>query len=100
MRFTVRFLPEAEEEFVRLPVRLQRQIKNLVPYLRANPYRAYPFLPVREVGKIPGVWRFPIGRHRVFFKVDGDVVWIGKIWLRPAAYDRAHLRELRRAFRP
>lgn len=100
MRFDIRFLPEAEEEFVRLPARFRRQLKDLVPYLQANPYRAYPFLPVREVGKISGVWRFPIGQYRVFFKVDGDVIWIGKIWLRPSAYDRAHLRELRRAFRP
>jgi mRNA-degrading endonuclease RelE of RelBE toxin-antitoxin system len=98
VRFTVRFLPGAEVEFLRLPARLQRQLRELVPYLNANPYRAYPFLPVREVGKIPGVWRFPLGRYWVFFKVDRETVWIGKIWLRPSAYDRAHVRELRRAF--
>jgi mRNA-degrading endonuclease RelE of RelBE toxin-antitoxin system len=100
LRFIVRFLPGAEKEFLRLPVRLQRQLKILVPYLEANPYRSYPFLPVREVGKIPGVWRFPLGSYRVFFKVDGETVWLGKIWLRPSAYDRVHLRELRRALRP
>ncbi len=100
MRLAVGFLFEAEAEFLRLPARLQRQLKDLVPYLRANPYRSYPFLPVREVGKISGVWRFPVGPYRVFFRVDGETIWIGKIGRRPAAYDRAHLRELRRAFRP
>jgi mRNA-degrading endonuclease RelE of RelBE toxin-antitoxin system len=97
--FTVRFVPEAEREFLRLPRRLQRQFKEILPYLEANPYRAYPFLPVKEVGKASGVWRFPLGPYRVFFRVDGATVWIGKLWLRPPAYDRTHIRQLRRTFR-
>ncbi len=69
-----------------------------MPYLEANPYRSYPFLPVKHVGKVPGIWRFPLGPYRVFFKVDGSTVWIGKFWLRPPAYDKSHIRELRRTF--
>lgn len=99
MTYSVRFLPEAEEEFLRLPKHLQRQFQELCTYLEANPYRAYPFLPVKEVGKIPGVWRFPLGPYRVFYRVDGQVVWIGRFWRRPPAYDRTHIRQLKRAFR-
>lgn len=98
MTFVVRFLPAAEREFLHLPGRLQHRLKELLPYLEANPYRSYPFLPVKEVGQIPGIWRFPLGPYRVFFKVDGSTVWLGKFWLRPPAYDRAHIRELRRTF--
>ena len=98
MIYVVRFLPEAEEEFLQLPLRLQREFKKLVPYLEAGPYRPYPFLPVKEVGKVPGVWRFPLGPYRVFYKIDGNTVWIGKIWHRPRAYARAHIRQLRQAF--
>jgi mRNA-degrading endonuclease RelE of RelBE toxin-antitoxin system len=97
--YVVRFLAVAEDEFLRLPRRYQRQLKDLILYLESNPYRSYPFLPVTEVGKVAGVWRFPVGPYRVFFKVDGSTVWLGKIWLRPPAYDRSHIRELRRVFR-
>ena len=98
MTYEVRFLKTAEREFLRLPHSLQIQLKELVPYLEANPYRRYPFLPVKDVGAVPGVWRFPLGPYRVFFKVEGTTVWIRKFWLRPAAYDVAHIRELRRLF--
>ncbi len=99
MTYEVRFLESAAAEFLRLPRRLQKQFKELMPYLEANPYRSYPFLPVKDVGKVPGVWRFPLGHYRVFFKVDGSTVWIGKFWLRPSAYDKSHIQDLRRAFR-
>ncbi|MDE1819976.1 MAG: hypothetical protein KGJ23_11405 [Euryarchaeota archaeon] len=98
MTYEVRFLLPAEKEFYRLSKDLQRRLKALRPYLEANPYRSYPFLPVKEVGQVPGVWRFPLGPYRVFFKVDGRTVWIGKFWLRPPAYDKTHIRELRRMF--
>jgi len=99
VRYTVRFLPDAEREFLRLPRRLQRQFKDLLPYLEAGPYRAYPFLPVKEARRVPGLWRFPLGPYRVFYRVQGDTVWIGKLWFRPASYDRTHIRQLRRALR-
>ncbi len=98
MTYEVRFLLPAEKEFYRLPQHLQRRFRELLPYLEANPYRSHPFFSVKDVGQVPGVWRFPLGDYRVFFKVDGRTVWIGKFWLRPPAYDEAHLRELRRAF--
>ena len=98
MTYEVRFLTSAEREFLRLPRHLQVQLKELVPYLEANPYRSYPFLRVKDVGQETGVWRFPLGPYRVFFKVDGATVWIGKVWLHPPAYDEAHIRELRRLF--
>jgi mRNA-degrading endonuclease RelE of RelBE toxin-antitoxin system len=96
--FRVRVLPAAEAEFHRLPRLLQSRLKELVPYLEVNPYRSYRFLPVKEVGRVPGIWRFPLGPYRVFYKVDGQTVWLGKFWLRPPAYDRAHIRQLRRTF--
>lgn len=98
MTYTIRFLPAAEREFLRLPRELQERLKELLPYLEASPYRSYPFLRSKEVGSVPGVWRFPLGPYRVFFRVDGMTVWIGKFWLRPTAYDRAHIRDLKRAF--
>lgn len=99
MTYQVRFLLPAEKEFHALPKRLQRRFREQLPYLEANPYRSHPFLPVKDVGQVPGVWRFPLGDYRVFFQVEGTTVWIGKFWLRPPAYDAAHLRELRRVFR-
>ena len=98
MTYTVRFLLPAEGEFYGLPKRLQRRFRDPLPYLEANPFRSHPFLPVKDVGQVPGVWRFPFGDYLVFYKVDGETVWIGKFWRRPPAYDAARLRELRRAF--
>jgi len=98
VRCSVRFLPAAEVEFLSLPRRYQVELKELLPYLESNPYRSYPFLPVKEVGKVAGIWRFPLGPYRVFFKVDGETGWLGKFWLPPPAYDRTHIRRLRRAF--
>ena len=100
MAYRVRFLPDAEREFLRIPRRYQRQLKDLLPYLEASPYRSYPFLPVKELGRVPGIWRFPLGPYRVFYRVDRATIWIGKFWLRPPAYDRTHIRQLKRALRP
>lgn len=99
MNYAVRFLPDAEEEFLRLPRKLQLRFKELRPYLEHNPFVSYPFLPVKPVGPIPSVWRFPLGPYRVFYRVDGSTVWVGKIWKRPPAYDKTHIRQLGRAFR-
>ena len=98
MTCEVRFTVPADHEFQRLPKPVQRRFRDILPYLQANPYRSHPFLPVKDVGQVPGVWRFPLGDHRFFFKVDGTTVWIGVIEERPPAYDKAHIRELRRAF--
>jgi hypothetical protein len=69
--YQLRFLPAAEAEFLRLPRKLQVELKELRPYLEANSYRAYPFLPVKEVGKVPGVWRFPLG------PIESSTRWMG-----------------------
>jgi mRNA-degrading endonuclease RelE of RelBE toxin-antitoxin system len=96
LTYHVSFLKPTVPEFMRLRRHLQIRSKELGPYLEANPFRSYPFLQVKEVGKVPGIWRFHLGPYRVFFKVDGSTLWIRKFWLRPPAYDEAHIRELRR----
>lgn len=78
MTYEVRFLEPASAEFLRLPRRLQNQFKELIPYLEASPYRSYPFLLVKDVGKVAGIWRFPWGPYRVCFKMDESTIWIGR----------------------
>ena len=96
MNYTVHFIDDAEAEFLRLPRSLPIRFKNLLPYLEHNPLVSYPFLPVKPVGPIPGVWRFPLRPYRVFYKVDRQTVWAGKFWKRPPAYHKAQLRQLGR----
>ncbi len=80
-----------------MPRKLKVRFKELLPYLEHTPLMAYPFLPVKQMGPAHGAWSFPLGPHRAFPKVDGQTVWIGKVWRRPTAHDKTHLRQLGRS---
>lgn len=92
----IEFVAEARREFLALPRTLQRQLRELIGYLLANPYRSYPWLQVRELRELPGVWKFRLGRHRVFYRVEGPTLLIAAITPRPPAYTPRMREELRR----
>ena len=82
-----------------MPRKLKVRLPELLPYLWSTlPSSRPPFLPVKAVGPTPGVWTFPLGPYRVLHKVDGQTVWIGKIWRRPMGHDKTHPRQLARSF--
>jgi mRNA-degrading endonuclease RelE of RelBE toxin-antitoxin system len=96
-RYRVGYEPEADDEYWKLPAGLKRKLQNQLRYLRAGPFRSYPGLQVKEVEGVPGAWRFHLGRHRVFYRVDGITIWVVMIWKdRPSAYSDSTLREVRR----
>lgn len=82
------FLESAEKEFLSLPKRLQRLFHEKLFYLRRNPFKSYPWLRVRQGARHPGEWRFLLGSHRVFFRVDGTTIVFTRIVERPRAYPR------------
>ena len=69
MTFQVRFLEPAEREFRRLPRGLQVELKELVPYLEANPYRSRPFLSVKDVGQETVTYVGNIYKYYVAYKL-------------------------------
>jgi mRNA-degrading endonuclease RelE of RelBE toxin-antitoxin system len=90
------FTAEAREEFRNLPRSLQRQLRDLIPYLIQTPYRSYPWLKLKEQLGLPGVWRFRLGPKRVFYTVDGSVLLLIAIAPRPSAYTASARKELHR----
>lgn len=90
------FVSEARREFLDLPKGLQRQLRDLTPYLLANPFRSYPWLQVGELHEMRGVWKFRLGSRRVFYTVDGSALVFVAISPRPPAYTPAARAELRR----
>ncbi len=93
------FTAEAREEFLGLPRPLQRQLRDLLPYLLQSPYTSYPWLKLREQPELHGVWRFRLGPKRVFYTVDGPVLLLVAISPRPPAYSSSAREELRRRLR-
>jgi mRNA-degrading endonuclease RelE of RelBE toxin-antitoxin system len=93
---SIEFVVEARKEFLALPRPLQRQLRELSPYLLTNPYRSYPWLQVRELRELPGVWRFRLGLYRVFYRVEASTLVMAAITLRPPAYTSRMREEVRR----
>ena len=90
------FTAEAREEFRNLARSLQRQLRDLITYLIQDPYRSYPWLRLKEQPGLPGVWRFRLGPKRVFYTVDGSVLLLIAIALRPTAFTASARKELHR----
>lgn len=98
--YRVGYEPEADDEYWKLPPRLRRELRFRLTYLKAGPFRSYPGLQVKEVSGVPGAWRFHLRGYRVFYRVDGPVIWVVMIWKdRPGAYSSSTLREVRRRMR-
>ena len=95
--YSVGYEPRADDEYWRLPPRLQRELRHRLKYQKAGPFRSYPAVSVKEVEDVPGAWRFHLSNYRIFYRVDGLVIWVTMIWEdRPSAYSESTLRELRR----
>lgn len=98
--YRVGYEPEADDEYWKLPPRLRRELRIHLAYLKAGPFRSYPNLQIKEVTDVPGAWRFHLRGYRVFYRVDGSVIWVVMIWKdRPSAYSSSTLREVRRRMR-
>ncbi|MGI0128738.1 MAG: type II toxin-antitoxin system RelE family toxin [Thermoplasmata archaeon] len=98
--YRVGFEPEADDEYWKLSARLQQELRLGLSYLKAGPFRSYPGLQVKEVGGVPGAWRFHLRGYRVFYRVDESIIWVVMIWKdRPSAYSSSTLREMRRRMR-
>jgi mRNA-degrading endonuclease RelE of RelBE toxin-antitoxin system len=95
--YQVGYEPEADDEYWKLPPSLRRELQLRLGYLKAGPFRSYPGLQVKEVAEAPGAWRFHLRDRRVFYRVDGAMIWVVMIWHdRPSAYSASTLREVRR----
>ncbi len=95
--YRVGYEPEADAEYWKLPGGLKRELRARLNYLRAGPFRSYPGLQVKAVEGVPGAWRFHLGGYRVFYRVDGVIIWVIMIWQdRPSAYSSSTLRQVRR----
>ncbi len=90
------FVAEAREEFLSLPRPLQRRLRDLTSYLLANPYRSYPWLQVKELRELRGVWKFRLGTRRVLYIVEASVLVFVTISPRPPAYTPTMRAEVRR----
>jgi mRNA-degrading endonuclease RelE of RelBE toxin-antitoxin system len=98
--YSVGYYPEADDEYWRLPPLLRKELQSRLNYLKAGPFRSYPEVRVKEVEDVPGAWRFHLRHYRVFYRVDGLVIWVVMIWEdRPSAYSKSTLREVRRRMR-
>ena len=86
--YRFQFLDSARKEFLALPPPLRVLFREKLIYLLRNPYRAYPWLRVRQGARHPGEWRFHLGEYRVFYRVDGQSVVFTRIVVRPKAYPR------------
>jgi mRNA-degrading endonuclease RelE of RelBE toxin-antitoxin system len=93
--YEIEFRPEAAAEGRRLPPRIQIALREKLEYLRSAPFRSYPWLRVKELGDIRGVWRFHLDRWRVFYRVEGTRIIVGMIELRDSAYTHKARRKLR-----
>jgi len=93
---SAKFVAEAREEFLGLPRPRQRQLRDLTSYLLVNPFRSYPWLQVKELRELRGVWKFRLGTKRVFYIVEGTVSVFVAISPRPPAYTPAMRAEVRR----
>jgi mRNA-degrading endonuclease RelE of RelBE toxin-antitoxin system len=94
--YKVKRLPEVDRDTERLPLALKRRFRDSLEYLRSAPYRSYPWLQVKELRDMRGVWRFHLdGRTRVFYVVRGDVLIVVMVE-RNAGVTRRTLAELQR----
>lgn len=95
--YSVGYEPEADDEYWRLSPHLQQELRHPLNYLKAGPFRSYLEVRVKEVEDVPGAWRFHLSNYRIFYRVDGQIIWVTMIWEdRPSAHSDSTLRKLRR----
>ena len=94
--YEVEYRPEAAREGAPLPRRVKESLRDRFELLRSGPFTSYPWLRVKEVRELPGVWRFHLARWRVFYWVDGRRIIVGMIEPRPTSYTAKTFRELAR----
>jgi len=65
-----------------------RMIKDHINELRLDPYTPRPQCDIiREKGKRPPLYRLRVGRHRAEFFIEGDTVFISKMFPRSGDSD-------------
>ena len=72
--FRVEHRPAAERELERLPRGAQVLVVEALVRLSFRPMGGDPLLDVRQVRDAPGLWRLTVGRWRLFYRVEGQVV--------------------------
>ncbi|MDE1819973.1 MAG: hypothetical protein KGJ23_11390 [Euryarchaeota archaeon] len=94
--YQVKRLPEVDRETEHLSLVLKRRLREDLEYLRSGPHRSYPWLQVKELRDLRGVWRFHLDkRTRVFYVVRDEAIIVVLVE-RAAGVTARTLAELRR----
>ena len=94
--YQLKRLPEVDQDARALPLALKRRLRENLEYLRSGPHRSYPWLQVKELRDLRGVWRFHLDKKtRVFYVVSGDAIVVVMVE-RSAGVTARTLTEIRR----
>ncbi|OPY50734.1 MAG: hypothetical protein A4E49_02625 [Methanosaeta sp. PtaU1.Bin112] len=65
-----------------------RKIKARINELRQDPYTPRPQCDIlKEKGKRPPLYRMRVGKHRVEFFIEGDTIFVSRMFLRSGDSD-------------
>ena len=88
MAFRVAISIQAQKYMKSLDKPDARKIKAHINELRQDPYAPRPQCDIiREKGKRPPLYRLRVGRHRAEFFIEGDTVFISKMFPRSGDSD-------------
>ena len=88
MAFKVAISQRAQKYMKSLDKDDARMIKDHINELRHDPYTPRPQCDIiREKGKRPPLYRMRIGRHRAEYFIEGDTVFISKMFPRSGDSD-------------
>jgi mRNA-degrading endonuclease RelE of RelBE toxin-antitoxin system len=86
--FKVAISSQAQKYMKNLDKPDARMIKAHINELRQDPYTPRPQCDIiREKGKRPPLYRLRVGRHRAEFFIEGDTVFISKMFPRSGDSD-------------
>ncbi len=81
MMLPIRFTQEGKERLHELHIENQRRIKSAVKELSRNPYAGKSL-----TGKLEGLFSLRVGKYRVLYSVDGEMVVIHTVGHRREVY--------------
>lgn len=88
MAFKVAISPQARKYMKNLNKDESRTIKSHINELRLDPYTPRPQCDILKVkGKMPPLYRQRVGRHRIEYFIEGDTVFISKMFQRSGDSD-------------
>jgi len=86
--FKIAISPQARKYMKSLNKDEARTIKGHVNELRLDPYTPRPQCDIiKEKGKRPPLYRLRVGRHRVEYFIEGDTIFISKMFPRSGDSD-------------